>query len=494
MSQTKAQLISDLVQALNFTGTASAPANGLFLSASNQLKLATASTERLKIDGTELVVNDTGASVDFRVEGDTEANLLFVDASTDRVGIGTASPTGDLEISGSLGLIVGNASGSGKLFADGGSTKVGSKTNHRLDLLTNNTERISIDTSGNVGIGTTSPNAKLKINGSSAYTVANSGQSVEGLDIQATAGGSGNFGGAISLGASGSGRSAIAALQDGADADRTGLVFITHDSNTASANSEEKMRIDSAGNVGIGTTVLNRSSTSRTLVQLDYDGSDASEGVEIRLSNSALNGNAATDNAAITYVGQDLGITNRENGTIRFRNNGDERMRIDSAGNVGIGVSAMDARLHVVNAHNLLNMVVATSNTFTGNASLVSFRSVSSEGGFISLTNNGTTCAYGTTSDYRLKENATTISDGITRLKTLKPYRFNFKAVPDTTVDGFFAHEVTAVPEAVIGEKDGEQMQGLDYAKLTPLLTAALQEAITKIETLEIKVAALEAA
>ena len=72
MSQTKAQLISDLVQALNFTGTASAPANGLFLSASNQLKLATASTERLKIDGTELVVNDTGASVDFRVEGDTD--------------------------------------------------------------------------------------------------------------------------------------------------------------------------------------------------------------------------------------------------------------------------------------------------------------------------------------------------------------------------------------------------------------------------------------
>ena len=92
MSQTKAQLISDLVQALNFTGTASAPANGLFLSAANTLKLATASTERLKIDGTEVVVNDTGASVDFRVEGDTEANLLFVDASADRIGIGTSSP------------------------------------------------------------------------------------------------------------------------------------------------------------------------------------------------------------------------------------------------------------------------------------------------------------------------------------------------------------------------------------------------------------------
>ena len=449
-------------------------------------------------------------------DGSADAEERMRIDSSGKVGIGTSSPSAKLEIfnstTGDVTLLrLRSTPGVGDtqyLGFDGSSNssraRIGSEITGgghgnlvfetRDSTTANLTERMRIDSSGNVGIGTTSPSAKLKINGSSAYTVANSGQSVEGLDIQATAGGSGNFGGAISLGASGSGRSAIAALQDGADADRTGLVFITHDSNTASANSEEKMRIDSAGNVGIGTTVLNRSSTSRTLVQLDYDGSDASEGVEIRLSNSALNGNAATDNAAITYVGQDLGITNRENGTIRFRNNGDERMRIDSAGNVGIGVSAMDARLHVVNAHNLLNMVVATSNTFTGNASLVSFRSVSSEGGFISLTNNGTTCAYGTTSDYRLKENATTISDGITRLKTLKPYRFNFKAVPDTTVDGFFAHEVTAVPEAVIGEKDGEQMQGLDYAKLTPLLTAALQEAITKIETLEIKVAALEAA
>ena len=57
-------------------------------------------------------------------------------------------------------------------------------------------------------------------------------------------------------------------------------------------------------------------------------------------------------------------------------------------------------------------------------------------------------------SDYRLKENAVAISDGITRLKTLKPYRFNFKADADKTVDGFFAHEVTAVPEAISGTKD----------------------------------------
>ena len=101
---------------------------------------------------------------------------------------------------------------------------------------------------------------------------------------------------------------------------------------------------------------------------------------------------------------------------------------------------------------------------------------------------------YATSSDYRLKENEVAISDGITRLKTLKPYRFNFKENPSKTVDGFFAHEVTpAVPEAIVGEKDGAKMQGIDQSKLVPLLTAALQEAITKIETLEAKVAALEA-
>ena len=123
-----------------------------------------------------------------------------------------------------------------------------------------------------------------------------------------------------------------------------------------------------------------------------------------------------------------------------------------------------------------------------------------------SITTNGSSTSYNTSSDYRLKENAVAISDGITRLKTLKPYRFNWKADASTTVDGFFAHEVTAVPEAVTGTKDqvstdedgaipkGDPIyQTIDQSKLVPLLTAALQEAVAKIEVLETKVAALEA-
>jgi hypothetical protein len=115
------------------------------------------------------------------------------------------------------------------------------------------------------------------------------------------------------------------------------------------------------------------------------------------------------------------------------------------------------------------------------------------------------------------------MSGSIDRLKELKPSRFNFIADADTTVDGFLAHEAQAiVPEAVTGEKDGmmmeeyevtpavkddddnviteavmgerevPDMQGIDQAKLVPLLTSALQDAIAKIEQLESRITALE--
>ena len=108
--------------------------------------------------------------------------------------------------------------------------------------------------------------------------------------------------------------------------------------------------------------------------------------------------------------------------------------------------------------------------------------------------------SYGSGSDYRLKENVSLLTDGITRVKQLVPKRFNFiEDTTDTLRDGFLAHEVSSiVPEAITGTKDEVDSdnkpvyQQIDQAKLVPLLTAALQEAITKIETLETKVAALE--
>ena len=558
----------------------------------------------------------------------------------------------------------------------------------------------------------------------------------------------------------------------------TKIKFPAADTVSVETAGTERIRVASNGDIGIGTTTLNRSDAGRPLVQFDYSGSDGSEGIEIRFSNSAINGNASTDNAAITYIGQTLGITNRENGTIQFRNNGSERMRIlangnvgigttspallggdggrvlhlagtanpeivlerttsgteakasiritdtedlriavkdgsastidalaidSTTGHVGIGTNSPDARLQIgdstVSTANVLKFgkrvsstnsnlpvighhgdgtgsgiaICATSSAgqitfFTGNnaagfgagdntqrmvidqngdvaigttapggntlkvqltddnsdslvvqggsgqgrtnirvqagntdgtastsyrlsdssgntvASLffmnnaddlvigtqkqggeilfhtstasnslgsiyrakfdqngnfhlggssnsysgkarffsanngtatlssintsnsgtnrqIDFFHASATGRVGSIQTNSSETAFNTSSDYRLKENEVAISDGITRLKKLKPYRFNFKIDPTRTVDGFFAHEVTpAVPEAISGEKDALDSNGdiepqsIDQSKLVPLLTAALQEAIAKIETLETKVAALEAA
>jgi hypothetical protein len=126
------------------------------------------------------------------------------------------------------------------------------------------------------------------------------------------------------------------------------------------------------------------------------------------------------------------------------------------------------------------------------------FRDANSVG---SISVNNSSTAFNTNSDYRLKENVVEVTDGINRVKLLKPSRFNFISDPDKTVDGFLAHEVQdVVPEAIFGTKDAvdadgnPEYQGIDQSKLVPLLTAALQEAITKIESLEARVASLESA
>jgi hypothetical protein len=115
-----------------------------------------------------------------------------------------------------------------------------------------------------------------------------------------------------------------------------------------------------------------------------------------------------------------------------------------------------------------------------------------------SITTSGSTTAYNTSSDYRLKEDVQPMVGSVDRLMALKPVNFAWK-VDGSRVDGFLAHEAQeVVPECVTGEKDAvddegnPQYQGIDQSKIVPLLTAALQEALTKIEALEARVAALE--
>jgi hypothetical protein len=105
---------------------------------------------------------------------------------------------------------------------------------------------------------------------------------------------------------------------------------------------------------------------------------------------------------------------------------------------------------------------------------------------------SGSSTSYNTSSDYRLKENVVYNWDATTRLKQLKPARFNFIADASTTVDGFLAHEAQAVvPEAVHGthnevDDDGAAvMQGIDQSKLVPLLVKTIQELEARITALE---------
>ena len=119
------------------------------------------------------------------------------------------------------------------------------------------------------------------------------------------------------------------------------------------------------------------------------------------------------------------------------------------------------------------------------------------ERGYIGVTLGGT--SYNSSSDYRMKQNVIDLTGAIDRVKSFKPKRFKWKEDPTYTVDGFLAHEAsTVVPESVVGEKDAVDSNGdpeyqvMDNSKLVPVLTAALKEAIAKIETLETKVAALE--
>ena len=133
-------------------------------------------------------------------------------------------------------------------------------------------------------------------------------------------------------------------------------------------------------------------------------------------------------------------------------------------------------------------MKIRTSSSTTMAA--ISFWNLTTLRGHISVTGSGTT--YNSVSDYRLKENIIDLENASDRLMKLKPKRFSFIDGDGQMVDGFLAHEAQeVVPEAVEGQKDAVDengnpaYQGIDQSKLIPLLTAALQDALKRIDQLE---------
>ena len=176
-------------------------------------------------------------------------------------------------------------------------------------------------------------------------------------------------------------------------------------------------------------------------------------------------------------------------------NSGIERMRITSNAN-GTGALYINQTSEVsgANSHLVVNNSVAivSGSTFrsfymSGNGNAYFWNG--SNQPYISSGGNFTNA-----SDISLKKDITDLTYGIDVLKNLKPRKYKMK-LDDKEQIGFIAQEVESfIPEVVdIGETpDGTEHKGLAYGNLTAVLTKALQEAVTKIETLEAKVAALE--
>jgi len=441
-----------------------------------------------------------------------DTNTLKVDSSNNRVGIGVTSPAAKLSLpaqaSGDSGVariaiesavddndftIAQYEDGTGTYtqigqnvsLNSGGSTTV-LDSNHKTasmffdgrgngSLMFNtggtnaNTERMRIDSSGNVGIGCA--NGDITSDGTASRTY---------VTIQ----GAGNRG-RLNLGCTATNGADTATLGFTNGANTVASISSDSDSGSQTAGNisfatagSVRATLDSSGNVGIGT-----SSPSNTL-QVNGNGA--------RIVNSAatdalhlfeFNGSNHASYSAYTASGNNnVKISTSETNFITQK--------------MTIGATTTDGYLQVKGNNNADVLLTLFDTEGTGGTA-VRFKVSGSTVG--SISNNSSSTAYNTSSDYRLKEAVVNMTGAIDRVKALAPKRFNFIVDPDRTVDGFLAHEAQAVvPEAVTGthnevDDDGNAvMQGIDQSKLVPLLTGALQEAIAKIETLETRLAALE--
>jgi len=463
--------------------------------------------------------------------GGTLGVLAFATKGTERmriddgnVGIGTTSPT---TFSGYVSVHHKNTAGDaihliesdggiiGQTFVNDASGVVttGARSNHPWRVTTNDTERLRVDTSGNVGIGVTSVSSVLVGKTlqvgygqmSSDHTSYNYNTNFTNNAYQS---GNGTYAAITSRGAG------VIKIQDD--------VFTYSNASSGSAGSNlslnERMRIDSSGNVGIGTTspasklhVESGDSDTTITIESEPASSVVKSGIDFLRTTVAKGSRIeSTRNASLGGVG--LNFLTTANNLAEVNGTLTSRMIILESGNVGIGTSSTGGNAALVLNTGSFTIGIKhfanngqTSNSFEVGGSVVG-----------SITHTTSATAYNTSSDYRLKENVVTDWDATTRLKQLKPSRFNFIVDAETTVDGFLAHEVQdIVPEAITGTKDAMQdeeyevtpavldddgnvvteavmgtrsvpdYQGIDQSKLVPLLVKTIQELEARITTLE---------
>lgn len=265
-----------------------------------------------------------------------------------------------------------------------------------------------------------------------------------------------------------------------------------------------KLYVASDGKVGIGTTspserLYVNSSGAATNIVATSDISTSALASRILLGNSVSY--ARFSIGLKGGGGEEAYLGSEGNFPVYFQTNGTERARIDGSGRLLVGtssaISAGSIGIHIKSTSASATNIQSWNEAASGTIYHAEFRDGASATSRGSITTNGSATAFNTSSDYRLKENVVPLTGAADRLKLIPVHRFNFIADPSKTVDGFIAHEAQAVvPECVTGEKDAVDdegnpvYQGIDQSKLVPLLTAALQEALQKVEDLESRLTA----
>jgi hypothetical protein len=462
----------------------------------------------------------------------TFAEKMRIDAAGN-VGIGQSAPSDLLHIyaASSPEIRIQDVNGSFYVGRDSSSNALLNMAQaYAMIFQTSNLERMRIDSSGNVGIGTSSPSYPLHVQFSSAVAYSSSDMSAAGItaflynssvtDSTATT---------LYMGVNGTSTDAAAAISTVyTSAGNGALAFGTR----GGGNVIERARIDSSGRLLVGLTSTNTAFGGKLQVEgtsdafaslVRYSSTAASNPAfyfgrsksatlgtnTIVASGDALgaivfsgaNGTGYSDAASIQgLVDGTPGASADMPGRLVFSTSADgsatptERMRIDSSGNVLVNrTTGLGSAKFVVEADTTTANPMTVSNSRSSAAtdySILFYRNASLVG---SVQTTLSATSYVTSSDYRLKHDIAPITGALARVALLKPCTYKWNA-DDSNGEGFIAHELQAVvPDAVSGEKDGEEMQGVDYGKLTPILTAALQEAISKIEALQARIAVLEA-